>query len=888
MRIEHWVYSVPLRLRSLLRRGRVEAELDEELAYHIERKTEEFVAQGMTPESARRAAVRSMDGLAQQMEACRDARRVNLVEHLIQDVRYGVRVLAKSPGFTAVAVLTLAVAIGANSVVFGVMNAMLLRPLDLPQAESLYSLQRVSDQKGDESYPTYLDLRERQRSFEDLAVDSGEQVAIDTGNGPARGWIQFVSGNYFDVLRIQPHAGRFFHSADEQGPNSAPYAVLTHGFWKTHFQEDPAVIGHVVRINKQPFTIIGVAPPEFQGPPVFFFPDMYVPIVNQAQISGTDLLHARNVRWIFQLVGHLKPGVTPEQATADVNAIGSWVTQTYAKEAGTVQYSLTRPWLGGEYFERPLKGFVAGLMLLAGLILLAACANLGSLFAARASDRGREVALRLALGASRNRVLRQLLTEAVILSTIGGALGIGLSVVLLRSLSAWQPLPRFPMRAPVQADATVYLVSAALAIVSGILFGLVPARQVRRTDPYQVIKAGPTGMAGRRWAMRDLLLTVQVAICALLVTSSMVAVRGLERSMRAKYGFDPAHTVVANVELTMAGYRGEEAAAMQQRLLDAAQSMPGVTGAALINTLPLDLAWQRTAVFSDDATDLRLPNARAQAFQFRISPGYLRTARTALLAGRDIAWQDDAHAPRIVLINRELARKMFGSVEEALGRPFQLRNGTRVQVAGIVEDGKYMSLTEDPQPAMFLPLRQSPDSGTWLVARSERDPQELAAAIRKSVRELDPGLPVFVVTWEQAIESALMVASRIATVALGILGALGAVLAVTGVFGMAAYSVSKRLKELGIRMALGAGPVDLLAAGLGRALRLLAVGSAAGVMLGVLFSRVLAAIVYGATPKDPLVLAGVVAAMIVVGLAATWVPARRAVSLDPARLLRDE
>jgi ABC-type antimicrobial peptide transport system permease subunit len=292
-------------------------------------------------------------------------------------------------------------------------------------------------------------------------------------------------------------------------------------------------------------------------------------------------------------------------------------------------------------------------------------------------------------------------------------------------------------------------------------------------------------------------------------------------------------------------------------------------------------------VFADDAADFRASNIAARPFQFKVSPGYFRAARTALLMGRDVSWHDEERAPRVAVVNREFGRKLFGSPEAAMGRFFKTRDGVRTQVVGIVENGKYMNLTEDPAPAMFVPVKQVPETDTWLVVRSERDTQELASAIRSKLRELDPALPVAVMTWTQDLEGALF-ASRVATVALGVMGMLGAVLAVTGVFGMAAYSVSKRLRELGIRMALGARRKELLEAGLGRALRLLAVGSAAGVGLGMLLARVLAAIVYGATPKDPLVLAGVLVAMLAVGLAATWVPAHRAVSLDPARLLREE
>jgi hypothetical protein len=345
--------------------------------------------------------------------------------------------------------------------------------------------------------------------------------------------------------------------------------------------------------------------------------------------------------------------------------------------------------------------------------------------------------------------------------------------------------------------------------------------------------------------------------------------------------------MLANTVLEMAGYRGEAIPAMQRRMIEAMETLPGAKAVALVSAPPLDQAWTTTTAFTDATTDLRPANAAATAVLYQISPGYFQAAGTALLAGRSIEWHDDAKAPCVAVVNREFARRIFGSASNAIGRYYKRRDGTRIQVAGVVEDGKYTNLAEDPQPAMFLPILQSPASDTWLVVRADGDAQELSGAIRRKLHELDAALPAFVVTWEQDLEGA-MFASRVATVALGVMGLMGALLAVTGVFGMAAYSVSRRVRELGIRMALGAQRRDVLNAGLGRALKLLALGSGAGLLLGVLFARVLGAIVYQATPRDPLVLGGVAVAMLLLGLLATWIPAQRALSLNPLSLLREE
>jgi predicted permease len=793
--------------------------------------------------------------------------------------------LRKNPGFTAVAVLTLAVAIGANAVVFSVMNGLILRALNVPQPESLYSLEHGTDKDPSESYPDYLDLRDRNRSFDSLIAYNILQAALDTGKNPSPAWVYEVSANYFDALGIQPYLGRLIHPSDEHAPD----IVLTYAYWHTHFQDDPGVVGRVLHLNKHPFTVVGVTPPGFRGTVLIFSPDFFVPIVNQEQDDVSNLLNARGNRWIGEALGHLKTGVTPAQAVADLNSIGSALEKSYPKDDAQMSFSLERSGLPGGGFNTALQAFVAGLMLLAGLILLAACANLGSLFAARAADRSREVALRLALGAGRTRILRQLFTEALLISFMGGAAGLWASVVLLHWLGVWQPFSQFPISMPVNPDATVYGVALLLSLVSGFLFGGVPVKQVLRTDPYQVIKSGSTGSVGRRLTARDLLLGAQIAICAVLVTSSMVAVRGLMRSLHGNFGFEPSNTMLIDTDLNMAGYKADRMPAMQKRMLDAMASISGVTSVGLVNLPPLQPACCSEAnIFTDKTVDLMPSNAAARVITFSISPEYLQVAGTPLLAGRDLTWHDDKNAPRVAVVNRLFAGRVFGSAANALGGYYKLDDGTRIQVVGIVEDGKYSpNITEDPRLAMFQPILQSPSTETWLVVRSSANPRLLSAAIRTKLQDIDYGLPIFIQTWTEAMDGALF-PSRMAALSLGVLGVMGAMLSITGIFGLAAYSVSKRLRELGIRMALGAQRKEVLQAALGRAFKLLAFGSAAGLLLGILASRVLAFIVYQATPRDPLVLVGTILVMISLGLVATWIPAQRALSIDPMILLREE
>jgi predicted permease len=804
----------------------------------------------------------------------------------LQDLRYAIRQLRKSLGFTIAAVLTLAMAIGANAVVFSVLNGLILRPLNVPQPENLYSLQLTSQKLTNMSYPNYRDLRDRNHSFEELIAYSVVQVALDSGERPVPTWGVETSGNYFNGLRIQPYLGRFFHADDEKGPNSAPYMVLSYAYWYAHFHDDRAVLGRIVQVNKHPFTVIGVAPPRFRGTLAFFSPNFFVPLVNCEQVEGTNYLDDRGNSSLMNVMGHLSAGVTPAQATADLNSIGKDLEKNYPKDDSQMSFSLARPNLFGDQFFGPFTAFLAGLMLLAGLILLAACANLGSLFAARAADRSREIAVRLALGSSRQRILRGLFTEAVSVSMLGGCVGLWVSVALLRWLSEWQPFGNFPMHSPVTPNGEVYAFALLLSVLSGFLFGAVPVRQVLGTNPYEVVKAGSTARAGRRVTARDVLLAVQIALCAVLVTSSTVALRGLYRSLHAHFGFEPQNALLVNADLHMAGYSGDQVPPMQKRMLEAVAGVPGVEAVGLSDPLLLNDT-EPSNVFRDQTTDLRPANAAANVYLFHISPDYFRAEGTTLLSGRDFTWHDDKSAPRVAVVNREFARKIFGSADNAIGGHFKMPDGSRVQVVGITEDGKYSSLTEDPHAAVFLPILQSPAGAPYLVVRSSQDPKLLGPAIRNALHRVDAALPVDMETRYDEMVSVLFPA-QMATITLGVMGGMGALLAVTGIFGMAAYSVSKRLRELGIRVALGAQRKEILRAALGRAFKLLAFGSTAGLGLGLLASRVLAYIVYEATPRDPLVLAGVVLSMALLGLLATWIPARRALSVDPAILLRDE
>ncbi|MGA7652233.1 MAG: ABC transporter permease, partial [Terracidiphilus sp.] len=533
---------------------------------------------------------------------------------MLSDLKLAFRQLVKSPGFAITAVVTLALGIGANAIVFSVLNALVLKPLNLPDAGNLYSVQRFHGPS--QSYPDYRDLRDRNRTFSSMvAFKIIGAVGIDTGAHPTTAWPFLASGNYFDALGEQPYLGRFFHASDEKGPGSAPYVVLSYAWWHSYFHGDRGVIGRAISVNKHPLTIIGVAQPSFRGTELFFAPAMWIPIMEQPTIEGENQLEERGDHspWVF---GRLRPGVTPAEATADLNTIGAALAKTYPHEDEGVKFSLAKPGLVGDFLGGPARAFMAGLMLLAGLILLAACANLGSLFAARAADRAKEVALRMALGSRRRLIVRQLLTEAILVSLAGGVIGLAGGVVILRFLSTWQPIPDIPINVPVNPDLRTYLVALLLALVSGLLFGMVPVRQVLSADPWQIIRTGMSTDSLRRFSLRDVLLVGQIAICAVLVTSSLVAVRGLVRSLHSNFGFDPQNVMLASTDLHMSGYSDDDSPQIQRRMIDAIAAIPGVTSVGTVNNIPLGLGGGDSFVFTDTTTDFRPTTMVADAMNY--------------------------------------------------------------------------------------------------------------------------------------------------------------------------------------------------------------------------------------------------------------------------------
>jgi predicted permease len=860
--------------------------LREEMESHLAAQAEENIRFGMTPQEAHRHARLKFGAVETVRESYHAEKGLPFVEIFLLDVRYAFRVLRKSPAFTVVAILTLMLGIGANVVVFGVLNAILLHPLEVSDPQSLYQIRHKQWMTGrllTTSYPAFEDFRRRNTTFSAIAGIYGYSHAkLSWQNTVLSISGDEVTGDYFDLLGVQPQAGRFFRAADEHGANSAPYVVLSDALWRNAFHADPGIIGAIVDMNKHPFTVMGVAPAQFHGTERFVWPDYWTPMVNEEQVEGWNSMNNRT-SITLTVIGRLKPGVTSQQATDNLNTIATELAKEYPDTDDGQPLRLIHPGLIGDEGD-VIRGFLWSVTVLALLVLAAACANLSSLFAARTADRSRELALRVALGSSRGRLVRQLLTEAALVSLMGGAAGLGSAYLLLGALNRWHPLVESHLVASM--DARVYVAGLAFTLVSALLFGLAPTRQAWQSSPLDGLKNGPADtMQLGRFALRDLLLGAQIAICTLLVTSSLVAVRGMERALHVPLGFQPQGAVLVDMDLRQSEPSDDLLLEKQKSIMDAARSIPGVSAVGIVSHTPFTGGLHGVPIFRPGTTDFKLNNAALAPYVFQMSPGYLAAAETSLLSGRDVSWQDISSTPYVAVVNHTFAQKMWGD-SPAIGQHFIL-SAHLTEVVGVVEDGKYHDLEESPQPVVYQPFSQGDPGDSIFVVRSQRAPNEMTAALQRTLSGIGPNVPINAQSWVDSLDSELLPA-RAATAALGAMGFLAAMLAVTGIFGMAAYSVSKRTKELGIRVALGARKVHVMSAAVGRPMFLLCVGSVLGLLAGLLASRLLGQIVYQANPRDPLVVGGAVLTMALLGIAALAIPARRALAVDPSKLIREE
>ena len=812
------------------------------------------------------------------------------METLLQDVRFGVRRLLKSKGFSLVAILSLALGIGANAAIFSLVNLVLFRPLPVPNPEQIVSVSAVGKEgaMAAHSYLNYVDLRDRNNVLSGLLAYRFAPMSLSRNGNNEIIYGYLTSGNYFELLGVQAALGRLFTPDDDRTPGAHPVAVLSHASWQKRFGANPNIVGQTMLLNNHSYTIIGVAPPRFNGTEIVFAPELWVPMMMLPQIEpGSKQLEQRDNSSSY-CIGRLKPGVTLAQAEQSLSNLMTQLGREYPDANEGKGVMVTPPGLIFPTVRTPFIGFAGVLMLTVVLVLLIACTNLAGLLLARATGRRKEIAIRLSLGASRAQLVRQLLTESLLLALVGGIVGVLLAVWLVDLVLAFKPPVSFPLLLDLQLDWRVLGFTVVLSVLTGALFGLLPALQATKPELVPALK-DETALGGyRRSRLRSTLVVAQVALSLVLLVAAGLVVRSLQHVQVMSPGFNPDHMVTMTMSLSLQGYDDAKGRQFQQQAIERIRNLPGVKAAASTNSLPLSLNTSDTSIFSEGAPPARGAQA-PNALNTRVSAGYFETMEIPLSAGRVFTEHDKEDTPRVAVINETFARR-FWPGQDAVGKRFRTGNinGPLIEVAGVVKDGKYFSLGEEPKPFFYLPVRQSYDDQTTLIARTVNDPHATLAAMRNEVLKLNPAMPFSDVKTMPEHLSLSLFPLRIGASVVGSFGLLALLLAAIGIYGVMAFAVSQRTREIGIRMALGAQGRDVLGLIIKQGVTLLLVGLGIGLAGALLATRLMTSVLYGVSRTDMITFVSVTALLGVVVLLACWVPARRATKVDPLIALRCE
>jgi putative ABC transport system permease protein len=899
MRMEHWWFKAPLRLKSIFRRRRVEQELDEELQFHLDHKIEEGIAEGLPPKEARERALRAMGGLDQRKEEMRDMRRIHWLTDFVDDVRYAIRSLRRTPGLAAFVVATLALGIGMTATPFSMLDALIFRPYPVPYPSAVVTLVSTSRDNGYESfsYREYLDLRDHTKSYQGV-IASGQVQAVGFSAEPRATPLvkagMMVSGNYFRVLGVEPTLGRGFRDEEDQVPGRNAVVVLGPDFWKREFARDPSVVGRTVRLNGTDFTVIGVAPESFPGMFIFLQPDFYIPLAMARVLSTSPRKNFFVDRDDRELTvrARLKRDTTFRQARNELAVLARNLELEYPKLNRDRGAAVRTQFEMRTQRDDPNWKFGVIFTVLALAVLLVACTNVAGILLSRARSRTREIAVRLAIGAGRFRLIRLLLTESLVLAGVGGLGGIAVGYVGIQLLDRFQIPSELPVKVPFRMDTRVLAVSIALSVLSALFCGLAPALQTTRANLVSGLKAADGDVAGsgrkRLWG-RNALVVAQIAMSLMLLAASFLMYRGFQNDLRAGTGFTKDHLLMASFDPRLVQYDAAQTQQFYRRLVDRARELPEVESTALTQNPPLGLEAFGVVAFVPDGFQMPRDRENFTATMDTVDEGYFQTMGIPILRGRGFLSSDTAGAPRVAVVNELFARRYWPNAD-AVGKRIRLESATGmpVEIVGVAQRIKYRDFDKGID-FVYLPVAQHPVSRLVLLLKSSGDPLQLVQPVKDVVRKLDVNMPILETrTYEDLYRYATVDGPAVAVKLVGTLGTVGLLLAIAGLYGVVAYNVSRRTREIGIRMAIGARPVDVLRLMMGKGLVLVGMGTAIGLAMGFALERLMDSMLFNAGGIDAIVYLIVVPVMIVVTMLAAYVPARRASRIPPTLALRYE
>jgi len=882
-----WYYKVPLRLRTLFRKDKAELDLGEELQFHLLSQIDENVARGMNPQEARRAALHALGGVEQVKEACREARKMNLIENFVRDLRLGLRMLLRNPGFTVLAILCLTLAIGANATVFGWVEGILLRPYPLvSDQERLVALAgTVRGERDETSWPDLLDVQRSCKLCETLFVSNitgatvsvGERAQIITGS--------IVSANYFDAVGVHPIFGRGFEPGEDTGRNAHPVVVISYHLWQTRFNGDPEIIGKTQRFDNTVHTIVGVAPEGFYGTFVgremeYWVPASMVEVFN----AGSNKLEDRGARWCEAYV-RLKPGATRSQVQQEISAIAARLETEYPDTNRGRSIKVWPLWNTPFNHASHLLPTLQIMVVVAMLVLFIVCANLGNLLLVRSFARRHEMTVRLAVGANRGRLLKQLVTEGLLLSTCGAAGGMLVAYWCRHALVLF--FPGDVLYLPGQIDGRVLGLSATVCLAVTLAVGLVPAFQTRYLALAETLKTEASAVMGARgqaW-FRSSLVVLQVTLSFLLLVGATLLMQSLSKIRATSPGFS-TQVFDTSIPLVTAGYDTPRAKIFQDELIQRVRALPGIEAAAYARVVPLSYQSYSSTPIAVDGYEPPANGESTDELYNEVSPDYFATMGIPLISGREFTRADDESAPRVAIVNQTMVARYWRG-QNPIGQRLQVK-GNWVQVVGVVKDSKYYSIEETPRPFFYVPLRQYFAIEPDIHIRTTQPLQTIQSTLLREVRALDPNLALYeMITLQEQVNRSTS-EQLVAVTLVAFFGGLALLLASIGLYGVMSYTVSQSTRELGLRMALGASASNVLRLVLSRGLLLITTGMLIGIALALLLTRLLGDLLYHVSPRDPLAFAVALAVMTVASTAACFLPAWRATRTDPIRALRAE